>query len=376
LRPVRIIHCGDFHFDTPFSELSGTIAEQRKEDLRETFGRIVEHAQSERIDLLLISGDLFDNQRVSRMTTDYLIHKLLSIPEVKVFISPGNHDPYHEKSYYHLISWPENVHIFKGDFEKVELSELNTCVYGRGFTWSHQQESLLKGFRIEDPGKLNIMVLHGDVVLPGRSSDYNPISREEIKESGLDYLALGHCHTYTDPEKAGETFWAYSGCPEGRAFDELGDKGMLCGELSKGSCRLTYRSLCKRQYLEINIDVTGCRTNEDITTKVITGTHNLKSKQNLFKIILSGELPEDFSLYPSVIQEKLRDKFYFVRIVDKTKTMIDFNKLTNDFSLKGIFAKKIVERLEKTEDPGEQKKLELALKFGLHILEQGKLGIE
>lgn len=376
MRPVKIIHCSDFHFDTPFSELTGAVAEQRKEDLRETFGRVVELAACENADLLLVSGDFFDHQRVSRITINDLIERFRAIPKVRVFIAPGNHDPYHEKSYYHLVRWPENVHIFKGDMEKVELKELNTCVYGRGFNTSHQKESLLKGFTVEDPDKLNIMVLHGDLVSPGQESDYNPITPEEIKESSLDYLAMGHRHRITEPLKEGNTFWSYSGSPEGRGFDELGDKGLLFGELTKSSCRLNYLSICKRKYLEIKIDLSGCRTNEEIANRIISGAQGLEPEQNLFKIILDGELPEDFTLLTSLLKEKLRGVFYELKIVDKTKTLLDMKQLANDFSLKGLFVKNVLERLEDTEDPVEREKIQQSLKLGLQVLEQGKVIIQ
>jgi len=376
LRPVKIMHCGDFHFDTPFQELPGALAEHRREDLRETFGRMILLAKEEKIDLLLIAGDLFDNRRVSRMTVNYLTGKLREIPQVRIFISPGNHDPYYEKSYYHLVPWPDNVHVFKGSLEKVVLQELNTCVFGRGFTWAYQQESFLKGFAADNRDPLNIMVLHGDVVQPGQNSDYNPLQENEIKSSGLDYLALGHRHTYTKPVKSGETFWAYSGCPEGRGFDELGDKGVLLGELVKGSCSLEYRSLCKRKYFDVKIDVSGCRTNEDIAGRILNSAAHLDPAGNLFKIVLVGELPEGFFLYRSVIEDKLKDSFYFLKINDGTRTAVDLGRLAGDFSLKGVFVKKVKERLEKAEDEKERKRLEMALKYGLQVLEEGKVVIE
>lgn len=434
-KAVKILHCADFHFDTPFRDLSGSMGEKRKEDLRETFGSMVNLAQTEKVDLLLLCGDLFDNQRVSRMTIDYLIHKFREISNIRVFLSPGNHDPYHEKSYYHLVNWPENVHIFKGTWEKVNIEELNVCVYGRGFCRAHHQESLLKGFCVDvaDAEKLNIMLLHGDVVSPGQSSDYNPITTEEISASGLDYLALGHRHSNTDTAQAGKPFWAYSGCPEGRAFDELGDKGVLLGELRKESCQLAFRRICKRKYFEVKIDLSGCKTYEEITARILAGTSNLEPNQNLFKINLQGELAEDFSLYPAVISEKLAQQFYFLKLVDQTTTKVDYQLLANDFTLRGLFVKKMMQRIQQTAEqtrqpeiteqikPGEQinekgqteqseqteqieitdkkeqidqteqterigqtgqtgqaeqRKAELALKYGLRILEQGEAGIE
>jgi exonuclease SbcD len=424
VKAVKILHCADFHFDTPFCDLSGSMGEKRKEDLRETFGNIVNLVQEEDVDLLLLGGDLFDNERVSRMTIDYLIHKFREISDVRVFISPGNHDPYHEKSYYHLVAWPENVHIFRNTWEKVDIEELNVCVYGRGFSRAHHQESLLKGFCVDDAEKLNLMLLHGEVVSPGQSSDYNPITTEEIRASGLDYLALGHRHSCTGIAQVGKTFWAYSGCPEGRAFDELGDKGVLLGELSKETCHVVFKRISKRKYFEVTIDLSGCQTYEEIAARILASTSSMEPSQNLFKLILQGELPEQFPLYLSVISEKLEQQFYFLKFVDETTTKVDYQLLAHDFTLRGLFVKKMLQRLEQVAEqtkqtnlikqitqttqttqtgqsgqvnqtaqtvqsreinqtaPSEQtkqierRKVELALKYGLRILEQGEAGIE
>lgn len=376
MKPVKVLHCADFHFDTPFREVSGTAAEVRKEDLRETFGRVVKAAKEEKVDIMLICGDLFDNQRVNPITIDYLVSKLKQIPEVRVFIAPGNHDPYNEKSYYHLVKWPKNTHIFKDTLEKVELEDLQTCVYGRGFWGYHQQDSLLKGFTVDDLTKLNIMTLHGDVVQPGQSSDYNPITMKDIHESGLDYLALGHRHSVSKTVKTGSTLWAYSGCPEGRGFDELGDKGILLGELDKGYCNLTYREISKRKYLELRIDISSCKNYEEIADQIMKRTVGLEPAQNLFKIRLKGELPEDIVLYTTVISEKLAENFYYLKVEDETSTKLNPELLIESFTLRGLFVKKMTERIRMTKDKEEQRKSELALKYGLRLLQQEEAGIE
>lgn len=376
MRPVKVLHCADFHFDTPFRELPGSKAEIRKEDLRETFGRVVNLAKQETADIMLICGDLFDNQRVNPMTIDYLINKLRQIPEVRVFISPGNHDPYNEKSYYSLVKWPPNTHIFKDVLEKVEIEDLHTCVYGRGFSGHHHLTSLLRGFSVEDPQKLNIMALHGDVVQSGQISDYNPITIGDIKASGLDYLALGHRHSYQGTAKAGATYWAYCGCPEGRGFDEPGDRGVLFGEAGKGICNVTYHEICKRKYLELKIDIESCYTYEEITERIRDKAQSMEPAKNLFKIKLQGEIPEDFVLYMSVISEKIAEEFFYHKMVDETSTRINSELLVESFTLRGLYAKKMIEKIRTTQNQEERRKAELALKYGLRLLQQGEAGIE
>lgn len=78
----------------------------------------------------------------------------------------------------------------------------------------------------------------------------------------------------------------------------------------------------------------------------------------------------------SVIKEKLENQFYFLKIEDKTTIKVDPQLLANDFTLRGLFVQKMLERISKSGNQTEQRKAELALKYGLRILGQGEAGIE
>ena len=378
MKPVKILHSADLHFDTPFSGLSVNAAEKRREDLRVTFGEITRIAKEEQVDLLFICGDLFDNANVYKTTLEYIIQKLDAIPETKVFISPGNHDPYNDKSYYNLVKWPQNVHIFKRDMEKVYIAELATCIYGIGFTELYQRTSLLQGFHVEDEAVLNMMVLHGDVVTPGQTNPYNPLSTEEIEESGLDYLALGHRHTYCGIMSAGRTYWAYPGNPEGRGFDEQGVKGVIIGSVAKGLCKLAFREVCKRKYFTVEVDISGAKTNDELVQLISQHISNQVKHENavnnLYKIVLTGEVARDFQLNLEVLWDKIKDAFFFVKLLDATRVQLDFVALEKEFSLKGLFVKNMRAKIALAQEDDVQK-LELALKMGLQALDSGKVVI-
>lgn len=373
---IKILHCADFHFDTPFRELAGAAAEKRKEDLRETFGRVIQIAKEEEVDVMLISGDFFDNERVMKTTLDHIIKKFEEISNVRVFISPGNHDPYTPKSYYHLVQWPENVHIFDSHATGIAIPDLNLWVYGAGFSKFHEKQALLQGFQVEDRTMMNIMVLHGEVVSEGQGSDYNPITQKSISESGLDYLALGHKHSFSGIMKAGETFWAYSGNPEGRGFDETGSKGVLLGTLEKGRCDLYFQEICKRRYMTVKVDIEGLDTYEEITEKIKEQVIDPERAENLYKIILTGEIKEDFTIHTEVLREKLSSTFYSVKLVDETTPELDYEGLANEFSLRGIFIRNMLEKLEEMPDEEGKKQIKRALKLGIQALGTGEVIIE
>lgn len=117
-----------------------------------------------------------------------------------------------------------------------------------------------------------------------KDSRYRPIPLQQIAQSGLDYLALGHVHACSGVQLAGKTAYAYPGCPEGRGFDELGDKGFLAGEVDKGSVKLRFVPFAKRRYEIVTVDVTGREPLEAICEALPQHT-----EADIYRVILTGE---------------------------------------------------------------------------------------
>lgn len=377
---VKIIHCSDFHFDTPFGGFEKHISEKRKEDIRESFGKIIDAAKNDEVKIILIAGDVFDNSTVSYETISFMKKKFEEVPNISIFISPGNHDPYGEKSYYNTVQWPDNVHIFKNHIDKVHITELNTTIYGIGFGTSYERNSLLDNFTAEDNETINLMVLHGEVVKGNSGSNYNPISEEQIIKSKLDYLALGHVHGFYGINRSGNTYWSYSGCPEGRGFDELGSKGFLMGNVGKGFVNLNFIESCKRKYEVLEVDVTNSENHDDIILNInaVLGLDKPQNNigrmyenlnENIFKIILKGEITPEFIINTDILQEKLKYHFYYVKVEDETEYKINFEALAEEYNLKGIFVKRMLEKIKAADNEEEIKKLKIALKMGLDALD-------
>jgi len=146
-----------------------------------------------------------------------------------VVISPGNHDFCSPTSPYLTEEWPENVHIFqKAQIESIVLPELNCKIYGAGYQ-AMDCPALLKRFRAEGEEMYQIGVFHADATT---ASTYCPVTKHQIQESGLDYVALGHIHKQGSLS-AGDTLCLWPGCPMGRGFDELGPKGVILATLGE-----------------------------------------------------------------------------------------------------------------------------------------------
>ena len=217
---LKILHSADWHLGAP----AASLGPEDREDLRQILGLIPELmarlCRSEGCDLVLLSGDIFDGP-VDRDTLETVAAGLREC-EVPVFIAPGNHDPVGAGSPWESLVWPENVHIFEGALESVGLPELDCRVWGAGYT-SMDCLPLLEGFRAEGEEQWKLCVLHGDPVTTG--SPCCPVTVGQVEASELSYLALGHIHK-PGAFRAGKTLCAWPGCPQGRGWDETGEKGM------------------------------------------------------------------------------------------------------------------------------------------------------
>lgn len=362
---VKVFHCADIHLDSPFSLFSPREAEKRRIELRAAFTSALMFARDRKADLFLISGDLFDSEYVTRDTRELLVREFAKCGDMKIFISPGNHDPLTVGSLYEAAEFPENVHVFGSEREVVHLDELGVDVYGFGYTSKNCLSSPVVGWNGLDSSRINILVCHGDMT--GASSVTGPITRSEIGNSGFDYIALGHIHKPSGLQCENGVYYAYPGCIEGRGFDELGYKGAMFGTLEKGNADLKNYRFSKSRYEEITVDISGA--DEKIEAlEVIRNAIRFYTDDTALRLNLVGELKNAFLILDSEIGKGCEYPYY-IEIKDKTTLLPDFGKLEQENTLKGIFYRKITaEMQEKDPESEEYKILSLALKYGIAAL--------
>lgn len=349
---MKLLHASDFHLDSPFRQLDEKKALIRRRELRNLPARLAKLAVEERVDLVLLPGDLFDGERVYPETLQALTEALASI-HAPVVIAPGNHDHCRPGSPYLTARWPENVHIFtQNAMESVELPELNCVIHGCAFTEAHREDGPIGGFAVPDDGKLHLLCVHGEV---GREGRYAPIDPRDLAQSGADYAALGHVHAGTGLRFEGNTPWAYPGCPEGRGFDELGDKGCLIVTVEEGRTEAEFRSLCRRQYRV-----------EQVEWEQFRGSLPAEPSPDLVRIILTGEseTAPDLDSLTALAQSH----FFHVELRDETTLPESLWARAEEDTLTGLFLREMRRRLEGAPEE-EQPHLLLATRFGLAALE-------
>lgn len=362
---MKFIHIADMHFDSPFVRLSDkdVMGDLRRLDQRKIFKKVIEYIKQNNIEFLFISGDLYEHKYIKQTTIEYINNLFKEIPNTKIFISPGNHDPYLKNSYYNKFEWNENVKIFTSKLEKVELEDVN--IYGYGFDDFYLTDSKIEDLILENKDKLNILVIHG--TLDGASIEekqYNSMSKKMLKEKGFDYIALGHIHKLYFNEEENQRI-VYPGSTVSLGFDELGEHGMIQGELTKDQIKTKFIPLDEKEFKEIKLDITDIPSKEELIEKI----NELDIKENEYiKIILEGKRNFEINTY-ELLKFALDEKI--IKIKNKTKIAIDLDKLSNENTLKGLFIKEMKERIKNQENITREEKeiIENAIEIGLEALE-------
>lgn len=360
---IKILHGADFHLDSPFDSLPEDKAAQRRAEQRQLIESMADLANKEKVDAVLLSGDLLDSGRSYYETTQLLLSALARI-NAPVFIAPGNHDYYSPTSPYSILKFPENVHIFKTpEIARFDLEGKNATVWGAGFT-GEACAPILGGMEsVGSSKKINIMALHGALGDP--ASTYNPITIGDISRTGLDYLALGHIHSFSGFSKAGDTTYTYPGCPEGRGFDETGEKGVIIAEISKGSVNGRLVPMCKRKYCILDVDLSEATDAKTAVTAAIPSD----AGDDIYRILLTGEYSGKLDM--GKICDAIAPGFYHVTMKDSTRLRRDIWAQAEEDTLKGLFLRKMRAQFEQG-DQAERDKVVLAVRYALAAMERGE----
>ena len=367
---IKILHTGDIHLDSPFSRLDVRRAETRKNELRAAFVTMMSWAKKNAVDIILIAGDLFDSEFVTRETVGLIVREARN-SDAEIFIAAGNHDPLSDTSVYVKEGiFPPNVHIFKSEeLEKISVDRLGVDVYGYSFETNYMYENPIKDRHVEDETRLNILVGHADC----RSADspYCPVNEEMVKAFGADYTAYAHLHNAPEPRKIGNAAWAFCGCLEGRDFGECGPKGALMVEAEKkdGICTLTARRLrfSKRRYETGELSVEGAVSRDEIMAKINEYiTEKGYGEETLLSLTLRGRIPSTLILNTEAMASEITGLFYF-ELTDGTRPDEGAEELSGDGTVRGQFYREL-EDLLTSGDPELRERGERALRYGLAAL--------
>ncbi len=356
---MKFVHIADMHFDSPFTVLSAksNLGDIRRLEQRKAFKKAIEYIKENKIDYLFIAGDLYEHEYIKESTIEYINDLFKEIPNTKVFITPGNHDPYIKGSIYETYKFNENVYVFKDKLEKIE--DIYANIYGMAFTEFYMNNSPLENVKINNTNKPNILIVHADLN-GAKDKDglaYNPISEKVLENLGFDYVALGHIHKNNINTHQNII---YPGSTISFGFDELGEHGMVVGEIVNGVLNTKFVKLDDREFTELKQNVDNFNSKEDLIEHLL----EIKLEKNIiYKIILVGK--RNFEINTREILETLSsDKI--LKIKDDTVLNYDLEEISKENTLRGIFVKEVLE-LAKTGEYSKEE-IEKAIEIGLEAM--------
>ena len=354
---MRFIHMADMHFDSPFTVLSSQeeLGDKRRLEQRNVFKKIIETIKQEKIPYLFISGDLYEHTYIRKTTIEYINNLFKEIPETKIFITPGNHDPNLKNSYYNNFNWEKNVYIFNSEIKKYEFEDVD--IYGFGFNDFYCANSKIEEIKIENKNKINILITHGSLNASQTTDmQYNPINENKIKEIGFDYVALGHIH-----KKMINGNIVYPGSTISFGFDELGEHGVLDVNLIKDKLKIEFIKLDETEFEELNINISDLYSEEELIEKI--NSQKLENNK-YYKIILQGN--KNCEINKNKIL-KIINKKNILKIKDFTQTGFNLEKIKEENNLKSYFVDSIMELKESNNYSEEE--IDMAIEIGLRALQ-------
>lgn len=348
---MKIIHCGDIHLDSRMeSNLSAPKARERNAEICATFSRMVAFAGENGVQAVLMAGDLFDTDRVSPQTVSLVLEQISKYPDIDFLNLRGNHDA----SAFAGIELPANLKTF--GVEWGHYSYENVVISGIEPEWENWDRFYDNLDLSED--KINIVMLHGQT---GTQSGEEIIALPRLKGRNIDYLALGHIHSYQTGKLDDRGTWCYCGCLEGRGFDECGEKGFVLLDVQDNGIKTEFVPFARRTLHEVPVDITELATVTRILSAMESAAAYVESK-DLVKFTLTGGYTPDTQKDLRFLQKMLEEKFYFVKIKDESRLVIDKESYEHDVSLKGEFI-----RLVMASDRSEEEKERIIL-WGIQAL--------
>lgn len=350
---VKILHSADLHLGSTFGGVSMDTAQVLARRQKGLLSRLLRLKEQEECQIMLLAGDLFDAQPSEALVRDTV--SWLERMEIPVCIAPGNHDYLGTDSPYNRVSWPSNVHIFRrAAMESVSVPKLDLRIWGAGFE-TMDCPSLLEGFRAEGAEPYQVAVLHGDPTAPRSPSC--PVTRGQVRDSGLQYLALGHIHK-AGSFTSGSTLCAWPGCPMGRGFDETGVKGALVVTLGEGQPDLRFFDLGLGRFEELKVEV-GEDPLEDILAALPADTG-----EDIYRITLTGTA-EKIDL--AQLRQRLKGSFLELILEDETTRPVELWENAGQDSLEGqLFA--ILRQMEEGASPEDREIYRLSARITRRLL--------
>lgn len=342
---MKIIHCSDLHLDSKMeTNLNKEKARERKNEILITFENMIKYAKENDVKIIIIAGDLFDKKTITIKAKNTVKNSIISNPEIDFIYLKGNHD---EAGFIDEDEeLPLNLKMFNSyNWTIYEYGDLTIS----GIEFGNIENYEIYNSLILEKNKTNIVIMHGQESETDVKDKAEIINLKALKNKNIDYLALGHIHTYKKEKLDNRGIYCYSGCLEGRGFDECGKKGFVLLNIENNKITSEFIPFSSRMFYEVNVDLTGAIENNEIEQRIVDKIKDIP-QTSLVKLILGGDVEIGVERDIDYLTKKFESNFYYLKIEDRPNIKIDYMKYQNDISLKGEFIRLVLDQKDLTEE--------------------------
>ncbi len=346
---LRFVHAADLHLDSPFVGIRASAPEHVAGALREAtfdaYEKVIDLCIDERVDALLVAGDVYDGADRSLRAQQAFIRGLRRLDEagIRSFVCHGNHDPL--DGWEARLAYPESCHRFGPEWEAAPVFESDPgrgLVYGVSYPTRDVYHNLVNELGSVDAGPFNIGLVHANVGSNTGHEAYAPCTLDDLRGIGIDYWALGHVHTREVMRDRGPAV-VYPGNPQGRHVNETGARGVYVVEVDGGDARPEFRAMDTVRWARIEADVSGLETDQELHDRLFEQVEEARAGADgrpiVMRVELTGRTALHGTLRRSEYLEDLRESIlnaefagqspfaWCERIEDETASPIDRDAL-------------------------------------------------
>ena len=345
---MKLIHTADIHLGTKNSgKFPKETADKIKEDLRRSFSETAEYARKNGIPAILLCGDVFDSDTPFKKDKEFFYGVVRAFSDIKVFYLKGNHDFGGEND-----EKPENLYTFSSEWTTYDLGGIKIS----GAEISGENRSSIYSSLNLGEEDFNVVMLHGQVGSNGKDG----INLTKLRDKYIDYLALGHVHSYSAGKLDERGIYAYSGCLSGRGYDETGKKGFVVLDTDGKKAKAEFVPFAKREIIETDVDVSGIKDGYEAETRVEQAIKF--SSADVYRINLTGKISADVEDFAEDVRSRFADKCLYLSVKDKTEREADYSAYKYDKTLRGEFIRTVL-----GSDYAEEDKIRI-ITYGLKAL--------
>jgi len=367
---MKLLHTADIHIGAGFQGL-GTRGKEQRRQIKDTFKRVIDTAISERVDVVLVSGDLFDSNVQGQNDIDFVVEqfKKLENKNIPVCLIGGTHDFICSNSVLKKAKFSDilkNTHLLDKDNPFVKFDDLDLTVYGVSLTSNKSPKSPLRDFPQDGKSKLNVGMVHGSFDTGQVDKDDWVFTSGEIESNGLNYLACGHWHSYFEiPTKKVRAL--YPGSPELIAIDQKDSGNVVLVDIdASGKVKTEKKKIGKRKYERLVLDAE--RTFKGDTLKIELAKR--ADPDLIMDVEITGMVDLELKKEVDVLVEELEDKFFRLRVKDSSHIKlgeIDPSKYPESVTI-GKFVRAMQEKIHAAGTDEDKAIAEGALQLGVALL--------